>query len=426
MTDITHERKNNINTTEQLWDQVVQHHQLDCTKKDYTVNGFTTRFCYLTAKSLTARGVGKGRNLSEINISASYEAIEFYFSGYHFNPYHFIMGHQTEIANKYPLMLERCDVSRFTSGDNQLSTLPWVIFQDITTKENYAVPLAAVDLSYRAFLFTEDCFDYDSCNLYSASNGVASGASYEESVIHGALELIERDAYSYFLIDLFILNKSPYIIDKNTLSDDVNSLIKEIEKNYNSKIIIFELSSRFDVHVYHAVFQNTEFEIRPRGTGASLNKRYALERAIYELVQSYNLMHGSYVENHINQEKLQNNTLIKNFLEFDVKKIMRKKNKKYINFQDNTHEISSLSLVEYLDSIVERINRQGTALLTNTVYTDKNGLTCTRSIIPGAEEFFLATHYLKLMPKANMAEYINSQSGKTFTWDNYDGLINNN
>ncbi len=159
---------------------------------------------------------------------------------------------------------------------------------------------------------------------YAASNGLASGTSYEEAVIHGAMEVMERDAHSYFLIDTFVLNKSPRVLDFKTLPKDIKKLVRKIERQYQNSVVILELPSRFGVSAYMAFFLNADFEINPRGCGASLNAHYALERSIYELVQLYNLNHGHYLNGNIEQSLLKNNRLIETILRFDLSSVFEK------------------------------------------------------------------------------------------------------
>jgi ribosomal protein S12 methylthiotransferase accessory factor len=411
------ERAAEIETAIKLWSQVLDDFQLKCVKKDYTVNQFTSRLCYLITDDLTARGIGKGSNSVEIDISASFEALEYYLSGYCFHQYPILFGSLLEISKNYSLILNRCHLEKMMNDSNVKLSLPWVVYEDILSKKQHATPLAAVDLFYQANLLENDTFDYANSSFYAASNGLAIGATYEESVIHGALEIIERDAYSYFLIDTYLLNKSPLVLNIKTLPTDIISLIDHIEKNYLNKMIILKMPSRFGVHAYLATFLNKTFEIQPRGTGASLNAKYALERAIFELIQTYNLMHGSYIESKINMQRLNNNILIKNFLELNLSRFYQ--NSAHINFDCSSNEIQFITLSTYLEKLVELIFTQS-SLLVNVVYQNLNGLTCTRVIIPEAEEFFLATHYVKLTPKSYMQSYITNESGKEFIWDHFE------
>jgi YcaO-like protein with predicted kinase domain len=410
------ERTNEIDIAKELWTQTVDIFQPRYLNTNYAVNDFTTNLFYLTSKNLTTRGVGKGISLDEIDISARFEALEYYLSGYHVNQYPILFGKPSEIANDYPLFLGRCDAVQFMHSTHANTPLPWVVYTDFLSKDEMVAPLASVDLFYFANVLENDQFDYENTKVYAAGNGLASGTTFEESVIHGALELIERDAYSYFLVDTYLLNKPPQIVNKQLLPSDLMILVDNIEKNYNNQIVILKMPSRFGVYAYIATFLDKEFSIPPRGGGASLNSRYALERAVLELVQSYNLSHGNYVKSEINSKKLDNHFLIKNFLEFNLHRFLEKPN--FVNFVDNSDEFRSMSLSTYLTKLVELIYKQS-SLLVNEVYLSDNGLSCSRVLIPDAEEFFLATHYLMLKPKTKLHSYISEELGQPFCWDNF-------
>jgi YcaO-like protein with predicted kinase domain len=413
------ERHNNVDTAKKAWHQVIEQQKLRHVIKDYTFNGFTSRLYYLQLERQIARGAGKGKDSADIDISASYEALEFFLTGYSFRPYPVIQGNLLEISNKYSPLLIRCDADQFKIAA-QYTQLPWVIYEDLKTNAQHAAPLAAVDLSYLNCLFAEDTINYQDCLFYAASNGVASGSCYEEAVIHGALEILERDAYSYLLIDTFILKKPLRLINLQSLPSDLISVIERIEKNFNNPVKIIQMPSRFGVHAYLATFLNKEFVIQPRGAGASLNARYAVERAIYELIQTYHLMHGEYVESDIHKDKLNNNSLMKDIMEFDCREIIDNTSSITVDFIDNASDTETLSLNQYLIHLLNLINSQSSTLLVNTVYTHTNGITCLRIHISETEEFFLATHYLKLTPQEKTADYITKVLGKPFSWNHFE------
>lgn len=227
------ERVGSYKKAQELWTEVVSKYSLKCLKKNYSLNGFTTSLCYLTNNHCyTVRGAGKGSNILAIDTSAQFEALEFYLSSYYMCRYHVIYGLPDDIATQYNLILDRCNSEVFqTEVKKQQTPLPWVIYKNITSSKQYAILLPAVDVSYCSNWSEKPSFNYQNCQLYSSSNGLSSGATYEESVIHGTLELLERDAYSYFLVDTYILNKEPLIINPEILPGYLLDLVMQIEKN---------------------------------------------------------------------------------------------------------------------------------------------------------------------------------------------------
>ena len=410
------ERENPLEKTQQAWAEVVEKHQLKCIKKNYLHNKFSTHACYLSKGDLTVKGSGKGKSSAELDISASFEALEYYLAGYFLHPYPMLSGTLAELEKHHTPVAYRCNADIFIENAMN-ATIPWVVYKDIRTEKSYAVPMASVDLTYRASpLRNHDDFNYDQCALYAASNGLASGTSYEEAVIHAALEVLERDAYSYLLIDTFILKKPINIINNQSLPPDILNLLNEIENDYLSQVFIIQMPSRYGVHAYIATFSAEEFEIQPHGSGASLNAKYAIERAVFELVQSYNLMKAGIFPVNIDLSKAKGRQLIHASLKFDLKEMIANQYS-MIEFQDNSSEFCKLDLTAYLDKIIELIYDQSSSLLINHLYQDPNGVACVRVIVPEAEEFFLLTHYMELKPKKLTESYIVQHLGKKFDWN---------
>jgi ribosomal protein S12 methylthiotransferase accessory factor len=419
VTNVLYERENNFQHADRIWLEVVDKEGLQYIQKDHIAHGFISRLCYLrTKENMLIRGAGKGVTVDAIDISAKFEALEYYFSGSSYYPQANILADATEISESYKLLLCRMDTAVFLNETQSHIKIPWLLYKEYKSKDEYALPLACADLSYFAAQNRVDTFNYSKCNIYSSSNGLASGSTYEEALIHAILELMERDAYSYFLIDTYVLKKAPLKIDKNMLPVDLHELIKVIEKNHHNRIIIIKMYSRYGIEAYLAVFQKNNFQLRPRGFGASLVPRHAIERAISELVQSYNLMQGNYDTNQINKARLNKNVLINSFLKLDLKKTVESI-PGLIEFQTNTRDFTNVKLSEYLDYLIELVYNQSSSLFVNIAYKNVNGLTCLRAIIPETEEFFLATHYLKLEPKNKMKAYIYDYLEADFSWDNY-------
>lgn len=201
------------------------------------------------------------------------------------------------------------------------------------------------------------------------------------------------------------------------MPEDLKCLVEKMEESFQNEVVILETPSRFGVHAYVATFLDPVFELQPRGGGASLNSKNALERSLYELIQTHHQMDGQYVENSINQAALKNNSLIRNFMQFDVHKMMSHEHH-LIDFVDNSNAVSTLRVDAALEKLVELIYKHS-SLLINRVYENKNGLSCARVIIPEADEFFLGTHYFQLQPKPATASYIKTHLGREFSWDGF-------
>jgi ribosomal protein S12 methylthiotransferase accessory factor YcaO len=112
--------------------------------------------------------------------------------------------------------------------------------------------------------------------VQETSNGLASGNTPEEACLHALLEIIERDGcYTMFTaLDRIF-----------TLPDDPNDPIGAIIEKYRAKGLhpaFIDLTSDFGVPTYKAFIQLPDGTILS-GSGAHLNGRIALNRAICEL-----------------------------------------------------------------------------------------------------------------------------------------------
>lgn len=122
---------------------------------------------------------------------------------------------------------------------------------------------------------------------YSSNNGTAAGTDDAEAVVHSLGEVVERDALSRFLIETFLrVNPLPIrLLDLQRLPLESRALVASAEKELGAKVNIVMLANEFGVPVFLAVSERCKGMIRPRGSGASLDRAYALERAVLELVQ---------------------------------------------------------------------------------------------------------------------------------------------
>ena len=242
---------------------------------------------------------------------------------------------------------------------------------------------------------------------------MATGASYDEALLHSVLEIIERDAYSYFLIDTFILNKPVTLIHQDSLPPDIREIVTRIEKAFSDKLVIIKMPSRFDVPVYCVTFFRNKYDNQPRGAGASLSAHYALERAIYECVQSYTLMHGDYLSKDMYHHDMTAFKVVQDSIQFPMRQLLKEKR---CLFDDFTNDFAtSLEIKQQLKILMDKVYSHSKVLV-NKVY-EEEGVACVRAIIPEAEEFFLITHCLKMLPNDKTQKYIETELGEKFSWD---------
>jgi ribosomal protein S12 methylthiotransferase accessory factor len=147
-------------------------------------------------------------------------------------------------------------------------------------------------LWYPAFTRSPSCRDHpipgDDLDVYAAylryafDNGTATGVSRAEALLHGLLEVIERDALSHALLDWYLGKSSPIrVIDPVGLSPELRNLHRDI-----GPVLLAEITSDLAVPAYCAIPAVAGEHPGVLGSGASLRAGYAMERALTELAQS--------------------------------------------------------------------------------------------------------------------------------------------
>lgn len=133
---------------------------------------------------------------------------------------------------------------------------------------------------------------------WADSNGNAAGNTHEEAIVHGFLELVERDA-----VCLWWYNRLQRPgVDLDTFNEPY---IRELRKHYctlNRELWVLDLMSDLQIPTFAAISRrtNTDAEEILMAFGAHFDPRIALLRALTELNQYFPLLrsdpagHGSY------------------------------------------------------------------------------------------------------------------------------------
>ncbi|MBZ9569996.1 YcaO-related McrA-glycine thioamidation protein [Methanobrevibacter sp. TMH8] len=173
--------------------------------------------------------------------------------------------------------------------------LEWTSATDIFSEEEYYIPSNAIYHPYipknnskyvqnnSNSVKNED--DGATAIFKGNTNGLASGNVLEEAVLHGTLEVIERDAWSIF--ELTKKNKREIAIDtiENPL---INSLLEKFKKE-SIDIKIMDLTADIDIPTIAATADDTILQdpaLLTLGVGTHLNPEIAVLRALTEVAQS--------------------------------------------------------------------------------------------------------------------------------------------
>ncbi|HEY9206072.1 MAG TPA: YcaO-related McrA-glycine thioamidation protein [Candidatus Methanoperedens sp.] len=156
------------------------------------------------------------------------------------------------------------------------TSIEWVMGYDLMNDIEVFVPANAVFHPYNPM---------DGNKLFrSNTNGLASGNTIEEAVLHGLLEVIERDALS---IAEFTRNPGKEIILSE--SDGLNYELKRKMEETGIKVKVWLLDSDVDIPTVVAALDDTVLKdpaLLVMGAGAHLSPEIAVTRALTEAAQS--------------------------------------------------------------------------------------------------------------------------------------------
>lgn len=138
-----------------------------------------------------------------------------------------------------------------------------------------------------AYVYFRSADSQDSRFIHANSNGVAAGNCLEEALVYGFLELLERDAVALWWYNR--LRKPPLHVD----SFDSAFASKTLRHAHHLSrcVHVLDLTSDLGIPVFAAVsLAAPGVDAEPSlGFGAHLDPRIALNRAISELAQAWNL-----------------------------------------------------------------------------------------------------------------------------------------
>ncbi len=157
--------------------------------------------------------------------------------------------------------------------------LEWNIGHDLISDEDYYVPSNAV---YHPYI-TENT---SASPLFkSNTNGLASGNSLNEAILHGMFEVIERDAWSIFELT----HKNSSQIDLDSIESDlIKDMLLKFSKN-EVDIKLMNLTADINVPTIAASADDTLLKdagLLTLGIGTHLNPEIAVIRALTEVAQS--------------------------------------------------------------------------------------------------------------------------------------------
>jgi ribosomal protein S12 methylthiotransferase accessory factor len=234
------------------------------------------------SKSLTT-AQGKGITHELAKISAIMECIECWHAEN--LPAPDLVGSYHDLHHQYALLPLDSQINRdvflaYTLPELNLLEMPWLRATELFSGKEIYIPyqLVNMDFAYRQGL--QQFF------IYSTTNGLASGNTYEEALCHGLYELIERDCESEFVIrpNIDVQKIDPATIRAPHLIELMTRL------NYKEvKLDLYDMTNDMQIPAYMAYLHDlTGVRLGGiyRGAGCHFSDVVALSRAITEAIQS--------------------------------------------------------------------------------------------------------------------------------------------
>jgi YcaO-like protein with predicted kinase domain len=235
-------------------------------------------------KSITVtQGKGLTKELSQV--SAIMEAIEFH-QAENLPPTKIKASFQ-DLISKSMSAVDPNIMANYKHPRLHQISLEWLEGVCLSTNNKVLLPRAYFDMDFTRS-YPENFF------IKPISNGLASGNTWSESVVHGLLELVER--YGMAQMKTMKLNdRLNHLVDVSTVkfseqNEELNRLLQCVKsKGYN--IIIESLTHALGVPTFHCEIQYKnlfgDHKIHPfRGAGSHFDREIALSRALTEAVQS--------------------------------------------------------------------------------------------------------------------------------------------
>lgn len=237
---------------------------------------------------VVSEGLGKGRGLQS-EVSAASEAIEHYFLstanqvGRHST---LVTAAAREIAAQPQVHDDR--LLRYLESLNPRAAVGCGVYQSLTApSSSILIPLFIVDPTYATHPLPGDDLAYRQLLRYGSSNGSAAGTTLTESLLHGLLECVERDAVSRFFLQRYRADndRRVRVLLPELLPSELHRLMTTVEAQTQGSVLIIDVTTELGIPSYLANLRTQAHPFGIFGAGCSIDAPYAIERALTELLQ---------------------------------------------------------------------------------------------------------------------------------------------
>jgi len=155
------------------------------------------------------------------------------------------------------------------------TTIDWTHAWSLTHDERRYVPLT--------YCYSEAPIECGTIYCSPCGNGVAAGACLEEAILHGLLELVERDAASIWWYN----RVSRPAIDIESFGDSYFDAVSDDYDRLGWKMWVLDLTHDIPIPSYVAIAHRSEDDHFSIGFGTHVEPRIAVQRALTELNQLF-------------------------------------------------------------------------------------------------------------------------------------------
>jgi ribosomal protein S12 methylthiotransferase accessory factor len=347
--------------------------------------------------------IGRGKGLGQqSNLSAIYEAFEHYY--YEFEDLTNLgVVKSLNLTGEHAHLVDSSPDFLLLGAENECF-LNMIRFDEINGSDFIEFPAILVNPNYRPKYTAED-FTIKKFRLrrYSSNSGTASGLSESDAILHGILEIIERDAISVELLRTVIKyggHPTREVVIKS-LPIKLRGLHNDVVDETGGEINLWNITSDLNIPTFLCSLTTYDKKFRFFGAGTSLWCSYAAERAILEAVQGYHIQTLMGVQFQAPLKDLSDNLSLYRRCQLDEGYFLPRSGNIMINFQSleeqygiqNTMDVDTQMLV-----ILRALKDKGIRVYYRNIM--RGDITVSQVLAPRLERFFLVSHGIPVAPSA--------------------------
>ncbi len=330
------------------------------------------------AKGAVTVHTGKGATKTQAEVSALMEAIERYSAEFHEEDKgKIVKGSYSQLKSKLNLLNPEELILPAGLKWSPDTVLRWVKGWNLLNDEEIHVPVSAV---YHPYTPEDDLHLFK-----TTTNGLASGNTLEEAVLHGLMEVIERDAWSTVEA---LRETCPDLHIDHCQTPLPRQLLEKFERA-GIKITLKALPTEVGIPVVGAIADDQlskDPALLVMGFGAHLNPEIAVIRALTEVAQSrLTQIYGA-----------REDTKRAEFLRLLGYERVKRLNKHWFSSSGEGVDISQLPRLDtpdILDDIhvtLQKLRKAGVSkAIAVNLTREETGISTVRIIIPGMEVYGL-------------------------------------